>query len=251
MFALKKILTAFILPPGIFIVLLLFSGLWFLFKKNLKAGIINCLLGISIWTFSISPVADAMLRGLESEFEIPEDPHGDVIILLGGGVYDEAPDLSGVGAPTEEMIGRLVTAVRLQKRLNVPVIISGGVVFKGRKAEAPIVKRFLTDLGVPDKKIIIEDKSRDTIENARYTAEICKKFGYKKPLLVTSAYHIKRSILSFKKVNMDVIPFPANFKTWKMKRYGWERYLPNSSELEYSYYAMHEYIGFLFYKFAY
>lgn len=251
MFALKKILTAFLLPPGIFIVLLLFSGLWFLFKKNWKAGIINCFLGIFIWLLSISPVADAMLRGLESEFEIPEDPHGDVIILLGGGVYDNAPDLSGIGAPSEDMLGRIITAVRLQKKINVPVIISGGAVFKGRKAEAPIVKRFLTDLGVPDKKIIIEDKSRDTIENARYTAEICKRLGYKKPLLVTSAYHIKRSILSFKRVNIDVIPFPANFKTWEIKKYRWESYLPDSSELEDSYTAMHEYIGLLFYKFAY
>ncbi|MEW6740714.1 MAG: YdcF family protein [Nitrospirota bacterium] len=249
MFALKKILTAFLLPPGIFIVLLLFSGLWFLFKKNWKAGIINCFLGISMWAFSISPVADAMLRGLESDFRIPENPHGDVIILLGGGVYDNVPDLSGIGAPSEDMLGRIITAVRLQKKINVPVIISGGAVFKGRKAEAPIVRRFLTDLGVPDKKVIIEDKSRDTIENARYTAEICKRLGYKKPLLVTSAYHMKRSVMSFKKVNMDVIPFPSNFKTWKIKKYGWESYLPGS--LGGSYTAMHEYMGLLFYKIAY
>ncbi len=249
MFELKKIITAFLLPPGIFIVLLLFSGLWFLFKKNWKAGIINCFLGISMWAFSISPVADAMLRGLESDFKIPEDPHGDVIILLGGGIYDNVPDLSGTGAPSEDMLGRIVTAVRLQKKINVPVIVSGGAVFKGRKPEALIVKRFLIDLGVPDKKVIIEDKSRDTIENAKYTAEMCKRYGFKRPILVTSAYHMKRSVMSFKKVNMDVISFPSNFKTWKIKKYRWESYLPNS--LGGSYTAMHEYLGLLFYKIAY
>lgn len=251
MFALKKILTAFLLPPGIFIVILLFSGLWFLFKKNWKAGIINCLTGIFIWLFSISPVADAMLGGLESDFKIPENPHGDVIILLGGGVYDKVPDLSGVGAPTEEMIGRLVTAVRLQKRLNVPVIVSGGAVFKGRKAEAPIAKRFIVDLGVPANRVIIEDKSRDTIENAKYTVEICKKFGYKKPLLVTSASHMRRAVMSFEKVNMDVIPFPSNFKTWKDKKYIWRDYLPYAYDLKMTYSAMHEYLGSLVYKIAY
>jgi uncharacterized SAM-binding protein YcdF (DUF218 family) len=202
-----------------------------------------------MWAFSISPVADAMLRGLEYSFQIPDNPQGDVIVLLGGGVYDKVPDLSGVGAPTEDMIGRLVTAVRLQKKINIPIIVSGGAVFKGRKAEAPIVKRFLIDLGVPDKKIIIEDKSRDTIENARYTAEICKRLGYKKPILVTSAYHMKRSVMSFKKVNMDVIPFPSNFKTWKSRKYGWEDYLPRS--LGNSSAAINEYMGFLFYKIAY
>ena len=251
MFIAKKIITAFLLPPGIFIVILLFSGLWFLFKKNWKAGIINCFLGISMWAFSISPVADAMLRGLESDFKIPENPNGDVIILLGGGIYDKVPDLSGIGAPSEDMLGRIVTAVRLQKRLNVQVIISGGAVFKGRKAEAPIVKRFLIDLGVPDKKVIIEDKSRDTIENARYTKEICKKYGFKKPILVTSAYHMKRSVMSFKKVNTDVLPFPANFKTWKIKKYGWEDCLPNAYAFKNVSTSLHEHIGFLFYKIAY
>jgi uncharacterized SAM-binding protein YcdF (DUF218 family) len=246
----KKILTAFLLPPGIFIALLLFSGLWFLFKKNWKAGIINCLIGIFIWLLSISPVADAMLRGLESDFKIPENPRGDVIILPGGGVYDKVPDLSGVGAPKEEMIARLVTAVRLQKMLNIPIIVSGGAVFKGRKAEAPIVRRFLIDLGVPDKKVIIEDKSRDTIENARYTAEICRKVGYKKPILVTSAYHMRRSIVSFEKVGMKAVPFPANFKTWDRK-YGWEDYLPHSVNTVRAALAIKEHAGLLFYKFAY
>jgi len=250
MFTLKKVIAPFLLPPGIFITFLLFSGIWFLFKKKQwKAGIINCLIGIFMWLLSISPVSDAMLQGLESDFKIPPNPEGDVIILLGGGVYDMSPDLSGVGAPSEDMFGRIVTAVRLQKRMNVPIIVSGGSVFKGKKAEAPIVKRFLIDLGVPSDKVILEDKSRDTIENAKYTTEICKKRAYKQPVLVTSAYHIKRAVMSFEKVSTVVVPFPANFKTWKNKKYGWEDYLPG--DLNNAIVAIHEYLGLLFYKFAY
>lgn len=248
MFIFKKILTSFLLPPGVFIVLLVFSGIWFLFKRQWKSGIINCLIGILMWLLFISPVADVLNRGLEADFKISENPQGDVIILLGGGVYDKVPDLSGIGAPTEEMIARLVAAVRLQKRLNVPIIVSGGAVFKGRKAEAPIAKRFIVDLGVPANKVIIEDKSRDTIENAKYTNEICKKLGYRNPILVTSAYHMKRSVMSFEKTGMDVLPFPANFKTWKNKSYGWEDYMPGSGN---AMGAIKEYIGFMFYKIAY
>ncbi|MBI5213134.1 MAG: YdcF family protein [Nitrospirae bacterium] len=249
MFIFKKILTPFLMPPGIFIVLLVGFGIWFFLKKQWKAGMVNLSIGIFMWLLSISPVADAMLRGLESDFKIPENPRGDVIILLGGGVYDKVPDLSGIGAPSEEMIARLVTAVRLQKRLDVPVIISGGTVFKGRQAEAPIIKRFIVDLGIPSGKIIIEDKSRDTIENAKYTKAICEKNGFKKPILVTSAYHMKRSVLSFKKVEMDVMLFPASFKTWKDRKYNWHDYLPGS--LDNTYAALHEYLGIFFYKFAY
>ena len=62
------------------------------------------------------------------------------------------------------------------------------------------MKRFLTDLGVPDPMIIVEDKSRDTIENARYARQICERRGFVRPILVTSAYHLKRSVLSFSKV---------------------------------------------------
>ncbi len=251
MFIAKKIITSFLLPPGIFIVLLIFSGVWLLLKKHWKAGIMNCLIGIFMWAVFISPVADAMLRGLESDFRIPENTHGDVIILLGGGAYDKAPDLSGTGVPSEDMLGRIVTAVRLQKRLNIPVIVSGGKVYKHKNAEAPIVKRFLIDLGVPANKVIIEDKSRDTIENARFTKEICDKYNFTKPILVTSAYHMRRAVMSFEKAGTKVTPFPAYFKTWEDKKYGWVDYLPDADELKNSYQAMHEYIGLLFYQLTY
>lgn len=249
MFILKKILTPFLMPPGIFIGLLICAGIWLFFKKHWKAGFLNCLIGIFMWMLSLSPVSDMMLRGLESDFKIPESPSGDVIILLGGGVYDEAPDLSGIGAPSGDMAGRVITAVRLQKKLGIPIVVSGGSVFKGRKAEAIIVKRFLVDLGVPSDKIIMEDKSRDTIENAKYTMEICKKLKYKKPILVTSACHMKRAIMSFGKVGADVLPVPANFRTWKNKKYGWESYLPGNFGDANT--AIHEYLGLLLYKFAY
>lgn len=249
MFILKKILTPFLMPPGIFIGLLICSGIWLFFRKRWKAGFLNCLIGIFMWLLSLSPVSDMMLRGLESDFKIPESPSGDVIILLGGGVYDEAPDLSGIGAPSGEMSGRIITAVRLQKKLDIPIVVSGGIVFEGRKAEAVIVKRFLIDLGAPSDKIITEDKSRDTIENAKYTLEICKKLNYKKPILVTSAYHMKRAIMSFGKVGADVLPVPANFRTWKNKRYGWESYLPGNFEDVTI--ALREYLGLIFYRFAY
>ena len=253
MFFFKKILTPFLLPPGIFIVLLIFSGMWFIFKlkKYWKFGFFNCLTGILLWVLSISPVSDVMLRGLESDFTIQKKPEGDVIILLGGGAYDGVPDLSGVGAPSGDMLERMVTAVRLQKKLDIPIIVTGGKVYEHRKAEAPVVRRFLIDLGVPANKVIVEDKSRDTIENARYTSEILKKNSYKKPLLVTSAYHMKRSILSFEKAGIRVMPFPAGFKTWQNKKYGWEGYLPDVTSLEGVYIALREHIGLLFYKVMY
>ena len=201
MFAFKKLITPFLLPPGIFIAILIFSGLLFL-RKSSKAGILNMLIGISLWLLSIVPVSDTLIKGLENDLTMPANPIGDVIILLGGGVYNGVRDLTGEGAPSEDTLARIVTVARLQKRLRVPVIVSGGAVFPWRKAEAPVDTRFLMDLGVPGDKILVDDKSRDTLENARYVKEICEKRRFRYPILITSAYHMKRALLSFRKFNM-------------------------------------------------
>lgn len=244
MFMLKKMITPFLLPPGIFIFILLVSGLWLL-KKSWKVGLVNIVLGFFLWFISISPVGDALMRGLEADLTIPENPRGDVIILLGGGIYDDVPDLSGRGAPSEDTLARIVTAVRLQRMLRIPIIVCGGTVFPWRRPEAPVDARMIKDLGVPSEKIIIEDKSRDTLENARCANELCKKYHFRNPLLVTSAYHTKRAVLNFKNVGMDLTSVPSGFKTWKRK-YGWYDYLP--STFGSFTIALREYIGLLYHK---
>jgi uncharacterized SAM-binding protein YcdF (DUF218 family) len=249
MFMLKKIITPFLLPPGIFIILLIFTGGWFLLKKKWKAGFVTLIFGCFAWALSIAPVSDVMIRGLESEYGIPKDVKGDVIVLLGRGVREKAPDLSGLGSPSDGYLTRIVTAVRLQKRLNIPIIVSGTETTNGESAADHIVKRFLIDLGISAKGIIIEGKSRDTFENAKLTQEICARLGFKNPILVTSAYHLKRSSMIFKKVGLEVRPFPAGFISWEEKNYRWNDYLPG--DFLTAFIATKEYLGIIFYKYGY
>ena len=244
MFIFKKALVPFLLPPGIFILLLILSGAWFLKKKSFKAGVLNLALGCSMWLVTISPVSNTMLRGLESGFNLTKTLQGDVIILLGGGVYDKVPDLSGMGVPTEDAMSRVVSAVRLQKRLNVPVIASGGKVFEHIAPEAVIVKRMMVDLGVPADRIIVENNSRDTIENAKFSKKICEEKGFKKPILLTSAYHLKRAEMCFRKAGQKPIPFPAGFRSWAPRRYIWLDYLPGS--FKDARLAIKEYLGLIY-----
>ena len=249
MFILKSILTPFLLPPGIFITILIFTGAWLLNKKKWKPGIATLTLVGFAWALSIGPVSDAMIGSLESEYSIPKNIHGDVIILLGSGVFSGAPDLSGVGIPSDVYLTRIVTAVRLQKKLAIPIIVSGREVPEDEVSENPIVKRFLLDLGVPAGKIIIENKSRDTYENAQYSRKICVMLGFKNPILVTSAYHMERAVISFKMVGLKVLPFPAGFKSWRGKQYRWDAYLPG--DFTTASIAIKEYLGIVFYKLAY
>ena len=246
MFIFKKILTPFLLPPGIFIICLLFSGGWFLFKKKQKIGIINIVIGCLMWLLSITPISNLMLMGLDSNLHFSDNPEGDVIILLGGGVYDNAPDLSGIGVPYQSVQAGIITAVKLQKKLNVPIIASGGKVFEYKKAEAPITKRFLVDLGISKDQIILEENSRDTFENAEYTKKVCENLGFKSPILITSAYHMKRSVLSFRKAKMEVVPFPAIFPSWRNKQYHWNDYLPGNFKKVSM--AFREYLGIVHYR---
>ena len=244
MFIFKKAVVPFLLPPGIFVLLLILSGAWFLKKRNVKAGVFNLALGCLMWLMTITPVSNTLLRGLESDFNIPEAPQGDVIILLGGGVYDKVPDQSGMGVPSGEAMSRVVAAVRLHKKLKVPVIVSGGKVFKQITSEAAIIKRIMVDLGVPFDQIVIEGNSRDTLENARFSIRLCEEKGFNKPVLLTSAYHLKRAELSFRKAGQKVISFPAASKSWELRQYIWLDYLPGS--FKYARLAIKEYLGLVY-----
>ncbi len=243
----RRILASFLLPPGIFVTLFAAAGLWHLRKRRRLAAAVHFALGALLWLLSASPGADLLVRGLEAPYEAVRDPGGDVIVLLGGGVADRAPDLSGRGAPSEEMWGRIATAVRLQKRLGVPVIVSGGKVFPGKAAEAPIVTRILRDLGVPADRVIPEERSRDTRENAVHTAEIARRAGYRDPVLVTSAYHMRRAAMEFRRAGLAATPCPAAFQTWAGKEYGPEDLLPDGVSLRRSSRAIREHAALLVY----
>lgn len=248
-FVLKKCIAAFLLPPGIFILLLLGAAWRFHHRGRRRAFLFTLFVLTAIWGLSLAWTAGELTSALESGFTIPAQPRGDAIILLGGGVNDLVPDLSGRGVPTEGMLPRVVTAVRLQRRLGIPVLVSGGAVFDGRTPEAVIVKRFLIDLGVPENKILTESKSRDTVENARFSKEILKRHGLHTPLLVTSAYHMRRSVMAFRRAGLEVTPVPAQFLTSsETAPTTWADWLPSADSLNDSSRALREYLGILFYR---
>ena len=249
MFAVKKIVAPFLLPPGVFIVPIIVIGLLLIRSRRWRIGMVNLLIGLALWAFSTAPVANGLMQGLESGFSFPEKPSGDAIILLGGAVLREVPDFSGKGAPSPSMTSRIVTAVRLYRRMHLPIIVTGGRVYEDSPiAEATIIRRFLMDLGVPDNRIIMEDHARDTAQNARLSAAICRRRGFSKPILLTAAYHLKRACMAFEASGLRVTPFPAYFLGAQGAYYGPRHLLPNSGALHTSTMALHEYWGMLYYR---
>ncbi|WP_419659849.1 conserved uncharacterized protein, DUF218 [Desulfosarcina variabilis str. Montpellier] len=248
LFTFKKLVTPFILPPGIFILFLLIIGLVSLKRRHFRLGLLNLLLGIALYALSISLVANRLVQGLEADFSFEVPVTGDVIVVLGGGTIQGVPDLTGIATPTPIMMGRIVTAVRLYRQTGLPIIITGGRWSDADISEATVAARFMMDLGVPETAIIKEEMARDTFENARFTAAICRQEGFTRPIVLTTAYHLKRVLIAFNSVGIPGIPFPANFFGNNHQSGRWHRLLPRASTLYLTTCALHEYLGIWYYQ---
>ena len=205
--------ASWVLPPGIFIVAL-FALAWYAWKRRGEQRLAALLFALTFVIYLLCTwfVAERSLGWLEQAYLPPAEPKGDVIIMLGGGAMPDSPDVDGVGALCSSPANRLLTAVRLQRKLGVPILLSGGQVYEDTGAEAKIARRMLIDLGVPEEQILVETRSINTTQNARYSAEILRAHGLTHPILVTSAFHMKRAVLNFEKQGIDVVPYPADYQ---------------------------------------
>jgi len=239
LFFLKKALTYFILPPGLLILILLFIS--YLTKGRERfASRLSFATAILIYAISIEPVKDFLYRPLESGFERPDNPQGDVIVVLGGGVYNNR-ELKG------SSYKRLMEGFILYKSLSVPVILSGGA-SEGIVPEAVVMKDILLNLGVDERFIYADTKSRDTMENAAYVQDICSQINCKRIILVTSAFHMRRSVRTFREFGFDVVPHPVDLRYEGI--YNIYSYFPKYSVFRDSVIAIREYLGLLYYTVA-
>lgn len=251
MFLLSKLFTAWFLPPGLFILVLFIWSIILLKKKHTGIAVLMLLFSGLIYIASLEPVADQLILPLENAYppiNIKKVSEHDVYVVLGGGIHSYAPDLEGNGSPTGDALHRLVYAYRLYRIQPLPIIVSSGKGFKCQKPEATVMKRYLLQMGVSEKDIYMDEKSRNTYENAMDVKNICEKLLCKKIILITSAYHIKRAVYAFKHAGtVNLIPAPTDYKT-NRTCYNFIAYMPNLEALTNTYRALHEYIGLIYYK---
>ncbi|MBM6691340.1 YdcF family protein, partial [Fusobacterium mortiferum] len=89
----------------------------------------------------------------------------DVIIMLGGGAINNIADIDGDGQVSGYVANRMITVMRLQNELDIPVILSGGKVFEDTGREADIEQRIFKGMGMPENMMLLENQSRNTVEN--------------------------------------------------------------------------------------
>ena len=160
------------------------------------------LLSLNIIAISLvfTPVTNYLYAVLEME---PEIRNADSIILLSDGVYT-----GKIHAGNNYQ--RMLCAYRLYKQgFADKIIICGGVVIKGLPSFAEVMKDFLVEIGINKECIITETNSLNTYENIKYAKPILRQFDIKNSLLVTSSYHMYRSLAICKKLNVSVYAAPV------------------------------------------
>ncbi|MGG5255400.1 YdcF family protein [Neobacillus sp. SM06] len=238
-----KFIYGFLLPPGIFILILFVAGIWFFFRQKKGTGSFLLIVSLGLYLFSAEITGELLLHSLEKMYQPPKSIKGDVIVVLGGGATGDTADIDGAGQLSGHSANRILTAARMYKKTRLPIIISGGSVFKDSGNEAEIAKRQLVSLGIPREKILLDRKSLNTEQNAIYTKKILTASHFKYPIVVTSAFHMKRSVLHFEKQGVSVQPYPTDYRTSKKIAVYGNQFVP--SGLENTRIALKEYLGIL------
>jgi len=212
-FFFSKVLLIFILPINWIIALLVAAVL----IKNARLKRRLLLIATLILIIFTNPLLFDLFKNKWDINPVPLKKTGaySCAIVLGGFVGVD-PKSNGFFNSSAD---RFIQAVRLFNTHKVThLLISGGNgnLIHDSFAEADWVKDQLKQLNVPDSCVILENKSRNTRENASFSKPLLISKALPPPyLLVTSAFHMRRSLGIFKKARMDVVPYPCNYQWGK------------------------------------
>jgi uncharacterized SAM-binding protein YcdF (DUF218 family) len=164
-----------------------------------------------------SPLGKLMLYPLEQRFPPWDASRGapDGIIVLGGGID---PDLSAAHgrAAFIRAADRIVAAAALARKYpNARILYSGGnanLIGDDSAKEADYAVLALESLGIARERVTMERRSRNTQENAEFSKAIAKPSDGERWLLVTSAFHMPRSVGLFRKAGFAVEPYPVDWR---------------------------------------
>lgn len=178
------------------------------------------------------------------------DPHDLGIVLTGITKHDKQPDDR---IYFEEGADRIMHAFMLYKAGKVKkILITGATVdIYGNKkiSEARRLGELLKSFGIPKKDIILEESARNTRENAVFTKKYLDKHQPGKTcLLITSGFHMRRSLACFRKIGLMPTPFSAGFYSYDLKYVTLKSFVPSEKSFYKSYILIREISGYLVYR---
>ena len=233
------------MPPTGFVVLmaagLLMRGTW---RRTGRRVVWVGLLALIL--FGMPVVSHSLLAGLESGLPTtpPADHPPQAIVVLGGDVIRARTEKLGI-RPGLLTLDRLRTAAALQRRTGLPILVTGGTTQPHTAAVGLVMAESLTDdFGTPPRWV--ETTSLDTRENALFSADILREAGITSVYVVTHAWHMRRAVLAFRPTGLTATAFPTS----PDDPIGPDLsdFLPRVSSWQTGFYALHEWIGNVWYS---
>lgn len=259
LYNLSHFLQIWAFPPGL-ILLLFLLGFILVAYERISGKIIILFSFALFWLFSTPIITQHLIDGLQNQYpplaiekNLPATPiEHSAIVILGSGV-ENALEYPNKHTLSDKTLSRLQYAVYLHNKIHLPIIVSGGNRDKTASTEADLMQEVLTTLyHVP--VILIENKSRNTRDEALLLAPLLKARNIHTIYLITHAWHMPRSMLAFKQafdaLGITIIPAPMGFVILQSGD-RLSDYLPLVTALNTSVFALHEYVGILWYRLFY
>jgi uncharacterized SAM-binding protein YcdF (DUF218 family) len=245
MFVLSKLMSA-ITQPMFWLALWWALALLMLLRwRRMAVGMLwSGLLVLGLLGFEAGP--HALLRPLENRYPVPTTEavgrHVGEIVLGGATEHSDIYQAHGQ-VPLGQAAERFSVPVGLlRQHPNLQLVFSGGEgqLLTTGLSEAELAKAFYQQQGVDMGRVMLEGGSRTTRENAIQVAALLGKRCQEPWLLVTSAWHMPRSVLEFEAVGCQITPYPVDFRTGDTT--AWTEYsLARSLQLWQT--ALHEWLG--------
>ncbi|WP_395675897.1 YdcF family protein [Inquilinus sp.] len=215
-FFLSKLIWFFIQPLGLVLLALLLATAGFLYRSRRLARRLVIALTLAFGAACFLPVGDLMILPLENRFAKPQQLPATVegIIVLGGA---EQNVLSG--ARGEPMLNgaaeRLFAALDLAHRFpEAQIVFSGGMgdPWNGVPPQSDIFRDAMLMAGIPEQRLVLEGQARNTDENVLLLKQMVQPQEGQNWVVVTSAFHMPRSMGLFAKAGWKVVPWPVDYR---------------------------------------
>lgn len=238
-----NLFAAFLLPP-LNLAISGVAGLMLLKRKpRWGKGLLFVSLG-GIWLLSTPIVAGKFLDSLAPDPVKLTGREADAIVILGGGRIGNSVEYGG-DTVKSYTLERLRYGARLARQFHKPVLVTGGAPEGIGAAEGRIMRSVLAEeFRTPVRWV--EDRSRNTRENARFSAAILHEAGIRRIYLVTHGWHLARAMPEFRQAGFQVVPAGIGYKLdGNVELFD---FIPNAQALLNSHLASHEWIGRAWYQ---
>ena len=241
----NKFLPVFVLPTGIVALLVLFA-LWRKKRWPLALALVVLYLG------SIPFVGNRLIGWVESRYPVValhQVEPADAVVVLGGILGPRAGE--GLVPNFLDTSERFEAGVALVQAGKAPALIFTGATMSWQNTtstEGDELRRLAIARGVAAEKILVTREIVNTAGEAAATAELMKANGWKRVILVTTGWHMSRAARQFKKVGVDCIIFPVDFRFDRARKVTAIDFLPRGEAWQQTETALRECYGRLFYR---